>query len=382
METQSPAQDTVQPRIRLNAVSKVFGSRSREALSALRNGDSKPEVKQNFNVVVGAYDVSLEVQDGEIFVLMGLSGSGKSTVLRLINRLHEPSEGQVFVDGEDLTQLSAKALRAVRRKKFGMVFQSFALLPHRTVLSNVEFGLEIQGVGRAERTRRALEVIQTVGLTGFEHSHASQLSGGMQQRVGLARALAADPEILLMDEAFSALDPLIRSQLQDDLLAIQERLGKTIVFVSHDLDEAMKLGNRIAIMRDGMVIQVGTPAEIISAPADDYVRAFVRGADRRHVLTAEQIMTPPDSVDRPDDQPKVAPDAPIAELVRRITQEGAPLLVVGPENKVLGTISKNTLLGALSHAEDGDGDDPSPGSGSQTPKSPPANAQEVDDGVV
>ncbi|MEJ2676028.1 MAG: ATP-binding cassette domain-containing protein, partial [Acidihalobacter sp.] len=237
-------------------MSKVFGRQAQRAIEDLRQGKGKTEVQNTHAAVVGSFDVSLEIKSGEIFVIMGLSGSGKSTLLRLINRLHEPSTGRVHIDGQDITELGAKQLRELRRQKFGMVFQSFALLPHRTVMGNVEFGLEIQGVDKAERRRKAQEVIETVGLSGYESKYASELSGGMQQRVGLARALAADPEILLMDEAFSALDPLIRSQLQDDLLEIQDRLGKTIVFVSHDLDEALKLGNRIAIMRDGRLIQV------------------------------------------------------------------------------------------------------------------------------
>ncbi|WP_455379897.1 quaternary amine ABC transporter ATP-binding protein [Acidihalobacter prosperus] len=324
--------DNIRERIRLKGVSKVFGRQANKALDDLRKGKSKGEVQQEYNAVVGAFDVSLEIMSGEIFVIMGLSGSGKSTLLRLINRLHEPSSGQVLIDDEDITKLKPKELRALRRQKFGMVFQSFALLPHRTVMGNVEFGLEIQGVPKNERQSKSQEIIDTVGLGGYETRYAAELSGGMQQRVGLARALAADPEILLMDEAFSALDPLIRSQLQDDLLEIQDRLGKTIVFVSHDLDEALKLGTRIAIMRDGRLIQVGTPEDIIATPADDYVSAFVEGADRTQVLTAAQIMRRPTTTGHPNDSPRT--------LLRKMERSGfSGLVMMDSSRKVRGYIN-------------------------------------------
>lgn len=389
-------------RIRLEGVSKVFGWQADNAIEDLRKGMGKTEVQKKHSAVVGAFDVSLDIKHGEIFVIMGLSGSGKSTLLRLINRLHEPSTGSVFIDDEDITKLSNRQLRDLRRRKFGMVFQSFALLPHRTVMGNVEYGLEIQGVPKAERRQRSQEVIDTVGLSGYETKFASELSGGMQQRVGLARALAADPEILLMDEAFSALDPLIRSQLQDDLLEIQDRLGKTIVFVSHDLDEALKLGNRIAIMRDARLIQVGTPQEIITQPADDYVSAFVEGADRTHVLTASDIMHALSTTGHPKDSPRTllrkmersgfgglvmvdsarklhgyvgldevvrqrdaeliasesvhelpvaTPDTNLNELIHLITNGVAPVVIVDQAERVIGVIDKNTLLAALAQGE-------------------------------
>jgi glycine betaine/proline transport system ATP-binding protein len=389
-------------RIRLEGVSKVFGRQAQRAIEDLRKGKGKTEVQSEHAAVVGSFDVSLEIKSGEIFVIMGLSGSGKSTLLRLINRLHEPSTGRVHIDGQDITELGPKQLRELRREKFGMVFQSFALLPHRTVMGNVEFGLEIQGVDKEERRKRSQEVIETVGLSGYESKYASELSGGMQQRVGLARALAADPEILLMDEAFSALDPLIRSQLQDDLLEIQDRLGKTIVFVSHDLDEALKLGNRIAIMRDGRLIQVGTPEEIIAHPADDYVSAFVEGADRTQVLTAEQIMRRPTTTGHPEDAPRtllrkmersgfgglvmmdnarrvhgyigldeairqrdyerIAPstiqqlptatiDTRLCDLITLITQQASPIVVLDDRERLIGVVDKSTLLAAMAQGD-------------------------------
>jgi len=388
-------------RIRLEGVSKVFGRQAKQAIEELGQGKDKNEVQAKHAAVVGAFDVSLEIKAGEVFVIMGLSGSGKSTLLRLINRLHEPSTGRVIIDGEDITKIGSKALREIRRKKFGMVFQSFALLPHRTVLGNVEFGLEIQGMPKAERQKKAQEVIDTVGLSGYETSYASELSGGMQQRVGLARALAADAEILLMDEAFSALDPLIRSQLQDDLLEIQDKLGKTIVFVSHDLDEALKLGNRIAIMRDGRLVQVGTAEEIIANPADDYVSAFVEGADRTQVLTAGHIMQRPKTTGHPADAPRTllrkmersgfggmvmvdsskklhgyvgldeairqrdaerldpqslhalpttTVDTNLSDLIHLVTEKTSPVIVLDDRDRVTGIIDKSTLLAALAQA--------------------------------
>jgi glycine betaine/proline transport system ATP-binding protein len=394
--------DETQTRIRLEGVSKVFGRQAQRAIEDLRNGKGKTEVQSEYAAVVGAFDVSLEIMSGEIFVIMGLSGSGKSTLLRLVNRLHEPSTGRVHIDGQDITQFNAKQLRSLRRQKFGMVFQSFALLPHRTVMGNVEFGLEIQGVAKAERRKRSQEVIETVGLDGYETNYAAELSGGMQQRVGLARALAADPEILLMDEAFSALDPLIRSQLQDDLLEIQDRLGKTIVFVSHDLDEALKLGNRIAIMRDGRLIQVGTPEAIIANPADEYVSAFVEGADRTQVLTAEQIMRRPSTTGHPNDSPRTllrkmersgfgglvlvdssrkvhgyigldetirqrdaeridiqgvhelpaaTLDTNLHDLINLVNENISPVTILDPRQRVIGIVDKSTLLAALAQGE-------------------------------
>ncbi len=280
-------------KIVVKNLSKIFGKNPGKAVKALREGISKDEVLREQGQMVGVYDVSFTVKSSEIFVLMGLSGSGKSTLQRLINRLHEPTCGEILIDGKDITKLNRKELREFRRKKFcGMVFQNFAILPHRTVLENVELGLEIQGIEFQKRRQRAKEMIRVVGLEGTENSYPDELSGGMQQRVGLARGLAVDADIMLMDEAFSALDPLIRRQMQDELLELHQKMQKTIIFVTHDLDEAFRLGDRIAIMNDGRIIQTGTAEEIISSPANDYVKAFVEDLNRSNVLTAGSIMQP------------------------------------------------------------------------------------------
>lgn len=280
--------------IATQGLSKVFGPRPEAALEFIRQGGSKADAQAKFGNAVGVFDVSLEIHEGETFVLMGLSGSGKSTLLRLLNRLHEPTAGKILIDGTDITNMNRKELLDVRRRMFsGMVFQNFAILPHRSVMENVGFGLELQRVPKERRLSRSQEAIELVGLAGWEDSLPGQLSGGMQQRVGLARALAVDAPILLMDEAFSALDPLIRREMQDELLELQGRMNKTIVFVTHDLDEALKLGDRIAIMRDARVVQVGRAEDIVARPADDYVTAFVEGIDRSDVLTANNIMQPP-----------------------------------------------------------------------------------------
>lgn len=277
----------------VNNVSKVFGQRPERAFKLLEKGISKNEVQEKTGLIVGVYDISLEIKSGEVFVIMGLSGSGKSTLQRLLNRLHEPTRGSIIIDGKDITGMDHKELIYFRRKAFsGMVFQNFAILPHRTVMGNVEFGLELHGIDKDKRRKRAQEVIEVVGLKGYENSYPSELSGGMQQRVGLARGLAVDADILLMDEAFSALDPLIRREMQDELLELQSKMKKTIVFVTHDLDEAFKLGDRIAILKDGKMVQMGTAEEIIMRPADDYVSAFVEGLDRTGVFTAGTIMQP------------------------------------------------------------------------------------------
>ncbi len=272
---------------------KIFGDKPKVAIKALKEGMSKDDILRKHKQIVGVQDINFSVQEGEIFVLMGLSGSGKSTLQRLINRLHEPTSGEIVIKGTDIVKLNMKDLREFRQKNFcGMVFQNFAILPHRTVLGNVEFGLELQGVDKEERQEKARKIIRLVGLEGNEENYPSQLSGGMQQRVGLARGLAVDADILLMDEAFSALDPLIRRQMQDELLELQSRMKKTILFVTHDLDEAFRLGDRIAIMKDGLIVQMGTAEEIISKPADDYVKTFVEDMDRSAVLTAGTIMLP------------------------------------------------------------------------------------------
>lgn len=339
---------------------------------------------------------------------MGLSGSGKSTLLRCLNRLIEPSDGHILIDGDDIATMDDKELRETRRKKLSMVFQGFALLPHRTVIDNVAFGLEIQGVSKEERYAKAEEAIAKVGLKGYESSKTSQLSGGMQQRVGLARALATDPDVLLMDEAFSALDPLIRSEMQDELLALQDKMKKTIVFVSHDLDEALKLGDRIAIMKDGIIAQIGTAEEILTDPADDYVSEFVAGVDRTKILTAENVMKRPEPVVSINSGLKVAlqlmkkhgissifvvdpektvrgilfiddavaavkdkktiqdvlvtdilsvkPDVPIKEIIPVMSDSSSPLAVINENNKLIGVIVRGSILGALAITEDDQND--------------------------
>ncbi len=270
---------------------KVFGEHPEQAFKLLNKGLDKAAIFKKTGLTVGVQDVSLTINEGEIFVIMGLSGSGKSTLVRLLNRLIEPTRGQVLLDGEDIAAISDDALRQVRRKKISMVFQSFALMPHMSVIDNAAFGLELAGVDKATRHERALKALNQVGLDSWAHSYPDELSGGMKQRVGLARALANDPAVLLMDEAFSALDPLIRTEMQDELLKLQSKQQRTIVFISHDLDEAMRIGDRIAIMQDGELVQVGSPDEILNNPANDYVRAFFRGVDLANVFSAKDVAT-------------------------------------------------------------------------------------------
>lgn len=293
-------------KIEVKDLVKIFGNNPQKALNLLEEGRSKEEILGETGLTVGVNKVSFTVYEGEIFVIMGLSGSGKSTILRCLNRLIEPSAGSVSIDGVDITKLKPQELREVRQKKLGMVFQQFALLPHRTVLQNVVFGPEIQKVSKSEREKKAKESLALVGLAGWENSYPDELSGGMKQRVGLARALTNDPDILLMDEAFSALDPLIREEMQDELLKLQQKMNKTIVFITHDLNEALKLGDRIAFLRDGSLVQVGTPEEIVGNPADEYVAKFTRGVDRSMILTLKDIMKRPHPVVQLRDGPNVA----------------------------------------------------------------------------
>lgn len=271
----------------------------------LANGKTKKEILKATGSTVGVNQADFEVYDGEIFVIMGLSGSGKSTLVRMLNRLIEPTAGNIYIDGDMITNMSKDQLREVRRKKISMVFQKFALFPHRTILENTEYGLELQGVDKQERQQKALESLKLVGLEGFEHQYPDQLSGGMQQRVGLARALTNDPDILLMDEAFSALDPLIRKDMQDELLDLHDNVGKTIIFITHDLDEALRIGDRIVLMKDGNIVQIGTPEEILMNPSNEYVEKFVEDVDLSKVLTAGHIMKRAETV-RIDKGPRVA----------------------------------------------------------------------------
>ncbi len=325
---------------------KIFGKHPEKAIKALKDGKSKEEILADYKQVVGVQDASFTVHKKEIFVLMGLSGSGKSTLQRLINRLHEPTSGEIIIDGQDITKLSQKELREFRRKHFcGMVFQNFAILPHRTVLGNVEFGLELQGVDKEKRQKKAMEVIEQVGLKGNEESYPDQLSGGMQQRVGLARGLTVDADIMIMDEAFSALDPLIRTQMQDELLELQDKLQKTILFVTHDLDEAFRLGDRIAIMKDGRIIQIGTAEEIVSKPANDYVRAFVENMDRAAVLTAGSVMQPVKENAFPGDGPRT--------ILRKIRKNGLTgILMIDTKRQLKGYIRAAELAEYINKNKD------------------------------
>lgn len=293
-------------KIHVKNLTKVFGSNPKEGVKRLQKGQSKEQILKETGMTVGVKNASFEVKPGEFFVLMGLSGSGKSTLIRLINRLIEPTDGEVLIDGEDITKMNKNDLMQTRRKKLSMVFQKFALFPHRNVLENVAYGLEVQGVEKGVREEKAQKAIEDVGLKGYENSYPDQLSGGMQQRVGLARALANDSDILLMDEAFSALDPIIRKEMQDELLQLQSKLGKTILFITHDLDEALKLGDRIAIMKNGEIVQIGTAEEILENPANEYVYNFVEDVDRSKVLMASNIMKKPDVITTWKDGPRVA----------------------------------------------------------------------------
>lgn len=276
-------------KLEIKNLYKIFGENPQRAFKYIDKGLSKEEILEKTGLSLGVINASLAIEEGEIFVIMGLSGSGKSTMVRLLNRLIEPTRGQVLIDGEDIAKISESKLSEVRKKKIAMVFQSFALMPHMTVLNNTAFAMELAGVGVQERQEKALDALRQVGLENYAHAYPDELSGGMRQRVGLARALAINPDILLMDEAFSALDPLIRSEMQDELIKLQAKHQRTIVFISHDLDEAMRIGDRIAIMQNGEVVQIGTPDEILNNPANDYVRTFFRGVDISQVFSAKDI---------------------------------------------------------------------------------------------
>src|SRR6056297_338817 len=293
-------------KIEVRNLYKIFGKNQQKAIEMLKDGATKEEVLEKNNSTVGVNNASLDVKEGEIFVIMGLSGSGKSTLLRCVNRLIEPTAGSIKVDGQEVLGFDKKELREFREKEFGMVFQNFALLPHRTVLENAMFGLEIQNIEEEERIQRTKEALELVGLDGWEDQYPEQLSGGMQQRVGLARALAVDPEILLMDEPFSALDPLIKKEMQNKLLDLYEEMERTILFITHDLDEALKLRDRIAIMKEGKIIQIGDHEEILTNAANEYVEEFVEDVNRSRVLTARDIMTDPVSLLYPQDGPRTA----------------------------------------------------------------------------
>lgn len=325
-------------KIEIKNLDVVFGHDKQRALKMLDENKTKAEILKSTGCTVAVKHANLSINEGEIFVIMGLSGSGKSTLLRCINRLIRPTSGEVVINGVDISKASDKELLQVRRKELAMVFQNFGLLPHRTVLENIAFGLELQVVSKKEREKKAEESMLLVGLKGYGLQMVSELSGGMQQRVGLARALANDPEVLLMDEAFSALDPLIRVQMQDELLTIQQRMKKTIVFITHDLNEAIKLGDRIAIMKDGEVVQVGTSEEILSDPANDYVERFVEHVDRTKILTASSIMIVEPVTARVE---KEGPEV----LIRKMREKNLSVLpVVDANKKLLGEVRLKDLL--------------------------------------
>ncbi|ETN89567.1 glycine betaine/L-proline ABC transporter ATP-binding protein [Thermus sp. NMX2.A1] len=330
--------------LRLEGIYKVFGPRAKQVVEEIRKGLSKEEILAKTRHTVGLKGVSLEVQAGELFVIMGLSGSGKSTLLRVVNRLVEPTTGRVFVGDTEVTALPRRDLLRFRRDTFGMVFQNFALLPHRTVLQNVAFPLELKGVPRKKREERALFWLERVGLRGYEGHYPSRLSGGQKQRVGLARALAADPPVLLMDEAFSALDPLIRREMQEELLRLQGELKKTILFVTHDLDEALRLGDRIAILRDGEVVQVGTPEEILARPANKYVAAFVEGVSPAKVFRVESLLREAVTVILGREGPRAA--------LRRMAQAGVgAAYVLDSHRRFVGVVRAERLAEALERGE-------------------------------
>ena len=327
------------PYIEVKSVSKIFGNNPKAAIDLLKQGTTKKEILKATGQTVGVKNVSFEIYPGEIFVIMGLSGSGKSTLIRMFNRLIKPTIGEILIENEDIVKMKDARLREVRQKKISMVFQNFALFPHRTIVENTEYGLEIQKVPAEERRKRALRALEIVGLKGYENQLPKQLSGGMQQRVGLARALASNTDVILMDEAFSALDPLIRKDMQDELLEIQEKYKKTIIFITHDLDEALRIGDRIALMRDGSVIQLGTPEQILMNPANEFVEKFVEDVDLSKILTASHVMKPAERIGV-DRGPRVA-----LEIMRK--QGYSSVFVVGRNRKLVGAITAEQARRAM-----------------------------------
>ncbi|MFJ9081305.1 glycine betaine/L-proline ABC transporter ATP-binding protein [Streptomyces sp. NPDC102384] len=338
---------------------KVFGPKAERVPEQAELADlSAAELRAKTGCTAAVRDVSFDVKRGEVFVVMGLSGSGKSTLVRCLTRLIEPTSGKLEIDGEDVLAMDKSRLRELRRHRAAMVFQHFGLLPHRTVLDNVAYGLEIQGVGRAERRAKAMEVVAKVGLDGLEQRRPGQLSGGQQQRVGLARALAVDPEVLLFDEPFSALDPLIRRDMQEEVVRLHREEGRTMVFITHDLQEALRLGDRIALMRDGKVVQLGTPEEIVGAPADDYVREFVRDVPREQVMTVRRAMRPADA-DEADRGPSISADATVSEAIEAVASSGFAVRVV-EGGECVGVVDHERLLGVVAGVSSDAGAVPGP----------------------
>lgn len=326
---------------------KIFGSNASRAFDLLEKGLGKEEIFEKTGLTVGVRDADFTVKSGEIFVVMGLSGSGKSTLVRMLNRLIEPTRGEVFVNGKNVTKMNSGELNELRRHNMSMVFQSFALMPHMTVLNNAAFGLEVSGVSKAERHRRAMDALEQVGLKPYAESYPQELSGGMQQRVGLARALAQDPDILLMDEAFSALDPLIRSEMQDELMNLQEESERTVIFISHDLHEAMRIGDRIAMMEGGRIVQIGTPDEILKNPADKYVRSFFRGVDPTTVFAAKDVARKSQLTLRWHK----GEGTPMAALEQMREDDRAHAYVLNRNQKFMGVVSESSLEAAMERGE-------------------------------
>jgi glycine betaine/proline transport system ATP-binding protein len=346
----TPQDQAPDPVISVRELWKVFGPKADQVPGSEElRGLTRRELMDRTGCTAAVRDVDFEVAPGEVFVVMGLSGSGKSTLVRCLTRLIEPTAGEILFEGENIRDADAGRLRELRRSTFSMVFQHFGLLPHRRVVDNVAFGLEIRGMSRAERTKRALEVVELVGLSGYENSYPDQLSGGMQQRVGLARALAGDPDVLLFDEPFSALDPLIRRDMQNEVVRLHHEVGKTMVFITHDLSEALRLGDRILIMRDGRMVQCGTGDELVGAPADDYVRDFVRDVPRGDVLTLRWIMRPAEP-DDPLDGPELGPDVVVKEATRAVLAAEKPVKVV-EDGKLLGIVGDEEILAVVAGQE-------------------------------
>ncbi|MBY8977514.1 glycine betaine/L-proline ABC transporter ATP-binding protein [Rhodobacteraceae bacterium NNCM2] len=339
-----------QPKIICRNVWKIFGNSPQRILTEISPSATRAEIQAESGHVVAVKDVSFEVQQGETFVVMGLSGSGKSTLVRCISRLIDPTGGEVVIDGEDVTKLNDKQLIELRRSKLSMVFQHFGLFPHRKIIDNIAFGLEIRGEPREERMARAQEVLELVGLGGWENHYPRELSGGMQQRVGLARAMAVDPEILIFDEPFSALDPLIRREMQDELLRLQSQMHKTMVFITHDFLEAIKMGDHIAIMKDGEVSQIGTPEEIVANPADQYVRDFTEDVPRYKVLSAGKVMRNAGARAESlfNDGVMVAANTKLDDLIDRAADQDDPLPVVDAEKRLIGEVDRSIIMKAMS----------------------------------
>jgi glycine betaine/proline transport system ATP-binding protein len=342
--TSAPDVSTDEAAVHVSGLWKIFGPRADQIMKSPDAQLSRKELQEKTGHVVGIRDVGFDVAPGEVFVVMGLSGSGKSTLVRLLTRLIEPTAGTVKLYGEDITAMSDKALLDTRRRKVSMVFQHFGLLPHRKVIDNIAFGLEVRGEDKGGRRNRAQEMVNLVGLTGYENNFPDQLSGGMQQRVGLARALAADPDILMFDEPFSALDPLIRRDMQNEVIRLHREVGKTMVFITHDLAEALKLGDRILIMRDGEIIQVGTPDEVVAAPADDYVKDFVSDVPKSHVLTLKWVMREAtDGAEAGPDSPALSQDQIVRDAARVVLDHHGPCRVVDGD-KVVGVVDDEDIL--------------------------------------